>query len=193
MVRHRTTRAPGSLTLTAAGYAAANLPASLRTSPVGGWLLSVCSGRGRCKARQPLSLRHDADGSQASILWDPEYATVHHLSSIMHGSPAANPASGAGAQVSRWLAPLSRRATRQHCQPGACLCQVTLWLILWSFRLSYACTRDARAQSVCLAFGRSGAMATVSDLMLRRPCINVLTGQQDMPRGTSVRSCPFSM
>lgn len=186
MVRHRTTRAPGSLTLTAAGYAAASLP----TSPVCGWLLSDCSGYGRSKARQLLSLRHDADESQASNLWDPEHATVHHLSSIMHGSSAANPASGAGAQDSRWLAPLSLRAPRQ---PGACLCQVTLWLVLWLFRLSYACTRDARAQSVCLAFGRSAAMATVSDLMLRRPCINVLTGHQDMPRGTSVRPCPSSM
>lgn len=80
------------------GYAAASAPASPVQQAAGCFQSSrTWTTEGQVDLCPPSNTIPNQ--SQASIFCDPEHATVHHLSSIMHGSPAANPARGAGVQV----------------------------------------------------------------------------------------------
>lgn len=112
------------------GYAAASAPASPVQQAAGCFQSSrTWTTEGQFDLCPSNTILNE---SQASIFWDPEDATVHHLSSIMHGSPAADPARGAGAQVclpvagSRITAsataalPAQQRALAWTCRPLVC-------------------------------------------------------------------------
>lgn len=119
MVRHQTTRAPGFAKLDSCRICRCQ---PVHTSPVGGSLLSCLPGHTDATRTSSPSIIMTLARAKQPFSGSPEDATVHHLSSIMHGVASRNPAGGDGARVVSCflIATTNLEHSSSSSQQGAC-------------------------------------------------------------------------